>query len=387
MSSMGHFKESPELEGDSDSIGEIGTRNGGEVCAGHDPIVLSGVCRQWRDIALTTPRLWSTIIISLDHIASAVISHSRAEIFMEQWLNRAAVLPLTMVLQSAKPRFPLNRLRSIIHHYSDRVQYLALDIGERDIRELALDSKGFPNLRRATLDWDAPYTFESEVPIKVLGMATTLDGLHLPHAVRYPLKLIAPWSQLTRFEGEIENTELFALAVNLTEAKCCLVADDDGDIVAHTSLQSLIVTGESADILALLTLSSLRYLDICGMQDHNSLRRFLIRSSPPLLTLCVRGEIQLLDEWYDCLPLIGSSLENLEIHHVSHSVMVPLFSANRKKNLLILPNLKALRCCDVQRDSVNLAQVVAFLYSRSGQLHSFRLVWETSPFWMASIFN
>ncbi|KAJ7843585.1 hypothetical protein B0H13DRAFT_1535541, partial [Mycena leptocephala] len=62
------------------------------------PIVLSGVCRQWRDIALTTPRLWSTIIISLDHIASAVISHSRAEIFMEQWLNRAAVLPLTMVL-------------------------------------------------------------------------------------------------------------------------------------------------------------------------------------------------------------------------------------------------------------------------------------------------
>ncbi|KAJ6507508.1 hypothetical protein DFH09DRAFT_1101317 [Mycena vulgaris] len=171
---------------------------------------------------------------------------------------------------------------------------------------------------------------------------------------------------------------LFALAENLTEAKCCLVDEHDDADIANASLRILIVTEGSLDILNSLILPSLQSLDICGMPDYESLWRFLERSSPPLLSLC--GDGQRLDEWYKCLPLLGSNLENLEIRYVSRFVIGPLFSKNRKKNLSVLPNLKTLACCDVQHDSVDLRQLVAFLYSRSDKLRSFRLVWETSPF-------
>ncbi|KAJ7506273.1 hypothetical protein B0H11DRAFT_1904157 [Mycena galericulata] len=296
---------------------------------------------------------------------------------MDQWLGRAAALPLTLVFRSATPDFPLNRLRSIIYRYSHQVQYLALDVGERDdIRELGLDSHAFPELRRATLNWKAPYTHDDDVPLNILGMAPQLDELHLPHAVA----LTAPWSQLTRFEGQIESMELFALAENLTEAKCYFFDRMDDTDIVNTSLRILTVTDDSNDILPFLTLPSLQSLDICGMDDHGSLRLFLKRSSPPLLSLCVSGEANRLDDWYPCLSLLGSNFENLEIRYVSDFVLRRLFGTNQKRNLSVLPDLKTLMCCDVQRNAVDLHQVLAFLHSRIDQLRSFRLVWETSPF-------
>ncbi|KAJ7468348.1 hypothetical protein B0H11DRAFT_2239135 [Mycena galericulata] len=184
---------------------------------------------------------------------------------------------------------------------------------------------------------------------------------------------------LTRFEGQIESMELFALAENLTEAKCSLFDWSDDTGIVNASLRILTVTEDSRDILASLTLPSLQSLDISGMDNYELLWLFLKRSSPPLLSLCVSGMANF-DDWHPCLSLLGSNLESLEIRNVDDFVMRRLFGTKQKRNLSVLPDLKTLMCCDVQRNAVDLHQVLAFLHSRIDQLRSFRLVWETSPF-------
>lgn len=49
---------------------------------------------------------------------------------------------LTIVIQSALPKFPLHRLRSIVDRYSRQTQRLVLDVGDRDLGE--------PGYRRAS---------------------------------------------------------------------------------------------------------------------------------------------------------------------------------------------------------------------------------------------
>ncbi|KAJ7608319.1 hypothetical protein B0H17DRAFT_1153819 [Mycena rosella] len=274
-------------------------------------------------------------------------AQDRAEKFMDRWLGYAAALPLTLIIQSTTQDFPLDRLRSMIYRYSHQVQALALDVGAcSDIGELGLYSQVFPVLHQ------------------VLGLAPQLYELHLPQAVA----LTAPWLQLTRFEGQIESIELFDLAPNLIEAKCCLLYTHNNRIIAHASLQILTVINDSVDILEFLTLPSLQSLDIFNMIEYYSLVDFFERSTPPLVSLCVRGEFKQLDLWHDCLPFLHHNLKNLEIRCVSGLVMNPLFGCKEEKNLSILRNLKSLTCSDVAYNSFNLRALVDFLRSRSDTL-------------------
>ncbi|KAJ7804309.1 hypothetical protein B0H14DRAFT_2313182, partial [Mycena olivaceomarginata] len=59
------------------------------------PIILSAVCRTWRDIALATPALWSYLHIRLDGLAIEVASEpGLMEGFVDRWLTRAGNRPL-----------------------------------------------------------------------------------------------------------------------------------------------------------------------------------------------------------------------------------------------------------------------------------------------------
>ncbi|KAF9478918.1 hypothetical protein BDN70DRAFT_879415 [Pholiota conissans] len=55
------------------------------------PLVISAICRTWRAIALSAPRLWKTITIWSRFLPSAIL--------VQNWIDRAGQLPLSIVLR------------------------------------------------------------------------------------------------------------------------------------------------------------------------------------------------------------------------------------------------------------------------------------------------
>ncbi|ESK90607.1 hypothetical protein Moror_4243 [Moniliophthora roreri MCA 2997] len=73
------------------------------------PLLLTGICRSWREIAISTPRLWNRIHISLPHPRFPPITESfrslvrsRAE-GLALWLDRSGALPLTLSFHATMP--------------------------------------------------------------------------------------------------------------------------------------------------------------------------------------------------------------------------------------------------------------------------------------------
>jgi hypothetical protein len=72
------------------------------------PLILGGVCSQWRSVSISTPRLWSSIHITVTEGSAAWTWGERRALAVEDetfhieavqaWLNRSGVLPLSISL-------------------------------------------------------------------------------------------------------------------------------------------------------------------------------------------------------------------------------------------------------------------------------------------------
>ncbi|KAJ6560327.1 hypothetical protein B0H19DRAFT_113780 [Mycena capillaripes] len=153
-------------------------------------------------------------------------------------------------------------------------------------------------------------------------------------------------------------------------------------MITHPRLTSFtLLERPCAEYINYLTLPALKYLDIrqMGTYQYPLLEPFLDRSSPPLVSLLVRGDDDCYADWHRCLPRIANTLENLEIRDIPEEVMVGLLGLwDKERNLAALSNLRSLSLREVE-GGVNLHNLVNYL-ERSDKLRSFRLVWTSSPF-------
>ncbi|KAJ7462095.1 hypothetical protein FB451DRAFT_478940 [Mycena latifolia] len=125
------------------------------------PIIFLGVCRAWRDIALTTPRLWTTLCFQCSFYETPdeiPCGPSEIEAFIDRWLSRAGQLPLTslsdgQIRLSHYPRCGRTCLYAGAHttHPLSLLRHLELGMLERDICKLGLDSAELPLLKSAAL--------------------------------------------------------------------------------------------------------------------------------------------------------------------------------------------------------------------------------------------
>ncbi|KAJ7462086.1 hypothetical protein FB451DRAFT_478877 [Mycena latifolia] len=239
------------------------------------PLVLLGVCRAWKDIVLAMPKLWSTLRIRFDSFPDPVTEEpGLIEGFVDRWLGRAENCPLSLVFslyETDNPSWP-TRIRRIIRHYSHRLWHFKLGMYEEDIPKLRLHRTSFPLLESATLstacgegDPELIHLFSNAPRLRDFRVAREEAGPEL----RY---LSLPWLQLTKFEGKIDNMDLFSQALNLTEAiiETLLDMDPDDDppttVITHSNLTSLTLyaAGGSGtlNVLEYLTLPVLQSLDI-----------------------------------------------------------------------------------------------------------------------------
>ncbi|KAK1219108.1 hypothetical protein PQX77_018192 [Marasmius sp. AFHP31] len=92
------------------------------------PLVLTVVCRSWRDIALRTPRLWNSLHLTLPSPSIAIDGEDLVSSLefrkegVKLWLERSGVLPLDLSLMMD---IPLGQVGSKANNYSDCIGTIA----------------------------------------------------------------------------------------------------------------------------------------------------------------------------------------------------------------------------------------------------------------------
>ncbi|KAJ6458635.1 hypothetical protein C8R47DRAFT_1162915 [Mycena vitilis] len=348
------------------------------------PFVLMGVCRAWKEITLSTPLLWSTMHLRWNEFPRWISSEpGLLEEFIDRWFGRAGVCPLSFILHASREDSDgaiqpptAGRMHDVIRRYSHRIYYLELDMNELEIRHLELDSMEFPLLQIATFGYDRSWQ-DTEPPLQIFTRAPLWNDLRMRSGAAIS-DFSFPWSQLTKYEGVIWDMDMFILAPNLIEVACDLFAQDPWTtpVITHPNLRRLSITHSgSDDILRRLSLPGLQSLDISNVDQDSSLELFLMRSSPPLLSLCLHGDNSCFDEWHRWTYQVGGTLENLRLKCPSREILSTIFDPFTTKNLHSLPNLRTLRF-DYAPGNLNYAQITRFLYSRSDKIRSFQLTWN-----------
>jgi hypothetical protein len=301
------------------------------------PTVFLGVCRTWRDIALGTPALWTKLSLDSRRIKREVASRAgEIEGWIDRWFDRAALCPLSIALfVEPESLFTPARVRNIIQRYASRVQYLELVGSRHAMHQLDLDSVAFPLLRRAVLGRVPPGgPFENFLhPVSLFNHAPQLRDLRLLESAEF-FYYTPPALQLTVFEGQIDELDLFTLAPNLTHARLCVecITSTPPSAISHARLQSLsFFTScrklQAFDILQHLTLPALQTLHILEVEDttYSTLHAFLTRSSPPLTTLSIHADSAEFVDWQECISCVADTLEHLKLDSPSSEVQLTIF--------------------------------------------------------------
>ena len=194
------------------------------------PLIFTRICRQWRQVAFASPRLWSTIHIRvsprlLDRWIASTDKLSQERLQEQQdvlrataaseWLKRSGDLPLhiSFVAKGVYPSFNppvVDLYLSFIAPFSSRWRSLVLQGGATSFsRIFTLKAANLQSLEFLILDFDPteywnnpPLPQEPTTTWSNCGLLTSpsLRNLSIPRVIIHPKDLSVDWAQLTYLE-------------------------------------------------------------------------------------------------------------------------------------------------------------------------------------------
>ncbi|ESK90581.1 hypothetical protein Moror_4250 [Moniliophthora roreri MCA 2997] len=221
------------------------------------PLLLTGICRTWREIAISTPHLWNRIHISLPEPPSFPIKDFFRELVkarqegLESWLSRSGSLPLTFSFHAGLQRWihhserpeSWDELKTLyldftrhLLSYSSRWGNVSLNVPHFIRNFLQTYEVGQLNalqeLRSTDLgDICARVPSATTVPMHpldtILSRAPLLHVLHLKEL--YVTRLSVRWENITDlvlsscYESEVAVSEVVRLLSNCTSLRQCTV--------------------------------------------------------------------------------------------------------------------------------------------------------------------
>lgn len=199
------------------------------------PLLLAGICSRWRSIALSTRRLWTSIVLL---IRPKYLRSDTA--LMKVWLARSGTCPLSLSLCSVG-HFK-NNMRSLMQVFllhCERWENVYLDLSISIFNCLASAKNRLPRLQTLTLDFSDELETSSET-IDTFEAAPQLHSLMLAYSIE-PASFLAPWSQLKHCDVHQISTntdeclDLLRLTPNLEE--CSLLVPSTISSHSHSTLQ------------------------------------------------------------------------------------------------------------------------------------------------------
>ncbi|KAF7335282.1 F-box domain-containing protein [Mycena sanguinolenta] len=316
----------------------------------HAPMLLLCVCRKWRSIALSTPRLWALVNLDFDCLAQPFFEKRSWEKFLEDCVTRAGACPFSLRL---KKGYKLEQdgwrfIPTILEQHSGRIQELELMV---DLGQYPKYTSGFPLLQKLKINLPAEYDDEDpeiialkENPIQIFAAAPQLRQLDLTYVT--PSLFAIRWENLAEFTAfgisSSDCVDVLRWAPSLV--RCTISSpylEPDTTAVSHPNLKSFTFSEmfTTERIFRFLTFPTLEYLNLFmkDMDDAHFLQ-FVSRSSSSLLRLTSR---------FAAVPLESLSnmvaLTRLTLYAPSREYLVEFFDHfDRTKNPAFLPQLKML---------------------------------------------
>jgi hypothetical protein len=278
----------------------------GVVNTDEAPLLLTHVCRVWRQIAISTPALWATFNIDdmwrLPRLAEIT----------QTWFKRAQKCPLSVRLRGQTPAHDtFSSFMKTLRRHSGEMRSLELQLDVEDFEDAnthLLESSVFTLLQKLSIAFDIDNIRKNSDAVVIFNNVPLLHEVIMIAVT--PSFAVLPWQQLTKFTGEVYEVkqciEAIRLMPNLLECVFSAFGMDDGDAdrfgtVSHPNMQHFTLSGStsypssyrpsSAHILTLVTLPALQTFEFRGTDNFEAKKfdSFLERSSPPLRKLSVRS--------------------------------------------------------------------------------------------------
>ncbi|KIJ94211.1 hypothetical protein K443DRAFT_683944 [Laccaria amethystina LaAM-08-1] len=327
------------------------------------PNVLAGVCVAWKNVALGTPELWSSIMVEIwngkfhpdirtvemwiERSGSSPLSFSIEERYIHFLLSRFSHIPPTELYGNENPaESPVASMLDLFipHHFrwqKVRLRYEHPSFGKVGFASLPMDAT-YPLLEEVYLN-ESRCSWAQEDVDRIKSMIVSAPRLHSVSWLsrKSYLTLAFPWKQLTHFSlrhpiNVDECLRILAICPHLESLELTLFLDfpDDNDDVpfVHNTLQLLYLNtvGNLATLFDKVTLPALK--DLSLSEAGGALRwaqfqflAFLSRSGCTIEQFVIQEIDISAEEIAECLvhPQISQSLGLLSI------------TEERKKNLCV----------------------------------------------------
>ncbi|KAG2067317.1 hypothetical protein BDR04DRAFT_1105192 [Suillus decipiens] len=249
------------------------------------PLLLTRICRRWREVAVGMPSLWCRLRLAVEHN-----DWQKRALCYDSWLKRTSGHPISLALRCYDNWSPL--ARSLLQPYIHQISSLDIDFQRM------------------------------EQPECVFKDFSVLQELIIPNHITFKLlSSFAPiWAHLTKVEISIDKQDAFIrllrLCPNLLSLTNHMAFFQQKSLkpFTHAKLETLRLYGNPWisrnplwGMFSTLSLPNLRVLDVWNISrwPHEEFKTFLARSACPLESLVFGGiVITTVDQQVEYVALI-----------------------------------------------------------------------------------
>ncbi|KAG1740254.1 hypothetical protein EDD22DRAFT_324344 [Suillus occidentalis] len=282
------------------------------------PLLLTRICRPWRDVALNTPSLWCKLYVNIklnekeDDISSYVHGWEEEDVeaddkdwqqaafLYDSWLTRSQGCPLSLVLR----RYPSTKLlRNLLQPYMHQISSLSIAFPRQTGRPQHL-LEGLSTLRELVLLRYYPNTLQSISQLPSTMRVLDVMELGSPLGIDHVSSLNPVLAHLTHVKIPLRDIDTLLQLLRLCPNLSSLTPKvfNDGKTlkpVTHANIQSFhmgpAITQVLADMFDALSLPNLRIFEAhCpgdGPWPHKQLKDLFARSKCPLESLIFTGKV------------------------------------------------------------------------------------------------
>ncbi|KAG1816484.1 uncharacterized protein BJ212DRAFT_193016 [Suillus subaureus] len=268
------------------------------------PMLLTGICRRWREVAVGMPNLWCRLYVEVDNR-----DWERAAFCYDLWFKRSQGRPLSLAFGC----YHSTKLRNLLQPYITQITSLRVTVRSFQGQCPQLFVSDLPALQElailgmSTLDIPTVAQSISRLPptmrsLKVIDMRPLFDIERLS-------SFSPVWAHLTDILIAVRQQDavlhLLQLCPNLSSLTLRVAFDqtDPSKSFTHTRLQTLCITYDAlltrplSGLLSALSLPNLRAFEACrnASWPHEDMKAFLARSMCPLKILIVGGQVTITD--------------------------------------------------------------------------------------------
>jgi hypothetical protein len=302
------------------------------------PVLLTTICRQWREIAIGFPKLWCMLQLQVDRA-----DWQQRALCYDTWLKRSRGCPLSLRIMCHGDS---SELRNVLQPHIQNISSLTLDFSNFDKPFMVDDLHALKELTILASGFD----FTRAIDKSLSKLPVNLHRLDMTRVLFNSKQLVpdSAWDCLTDVKIKIHELDeflrLLRLCPNLSSLSVFDIMNpikiETPGPVTHASLQNLHMYGSvlgdddvGVGLFNAITLPNLRLLDFRqkGPWPHGEFKAFVMRSKCPLESLIFGMEMSLTDQQREECTSLLPSLKRVAGNTYSRDSLNKFFSSTYKQ--------------------------------------------------------